>query len=155
VTQPHPGPGRHGGPGVVVYLALWDLLPQRAFCFRGGWLSRLKHTISGPVGIQPLIADGLRRRRDVIATGRDTDRWWQTSSSPKLPRAGFHDPRVITGLSTVRAQGVAMAGRAMLSTMCPLRSLVSLNKGGRDDPSNMQWWSREEHQDKSRRPCRP
>jgi hypothetical protein len=34
---------------------------------------------------------------------------------------------------------------------CEVDRIVALNKGGRDDPSNMQWLPREQHQDKTRR----
>ncbi len=34
---------------------------------------------------------------------------------------------------------------------CEVDHIVPLSKGGRDDPGNMQWLSREQHQDKTRR----
>ncbi len=36
-------------------------------------------------------------------------------------------------------------------TACEVDHIVPLSKGGRDDPSNMQWLSREQHRDKTRR----
>ncbi len=36
-------------------------------------------------------------------------------------------------------------------TNCEVDHIVPLSKGGRDDPSNMQWLPREQHRDKTRR----
>ena len=38
---------------------------------------------------------------------------------------------------------------------CEVDHIVPLSKGGRDDPSNMQWLPREQHQDKTRPDLRP
>jgi hypothetical protein len=37
---------------------------------------------------------------------------------------------------------------------CQIDHIVTLSKGGRDDPSNMQWLPREEHQEKTKRDLR-
>jgi hypothetical protein len=38
---------------------------------------------------------------------------------------------------------------------CEIDHIVPLNKGGRDDPSNMQWLPKAQHQDKTKRDLRP
>ncbi len=40
-------------------------------------------------------------------------------------------------------------------TQCEVDHIIPLSKGGRDDPGNMQWLSRQQHRDKTRRDLRP